>query len=186
MCIRKIPDQSHSTHASREPPRRHAPEATRRPPSVRLSLGVLAFGMLGACVSSSPHRASGQELLAIAPRDFAWHEVRLPQLQPGLNVAFLKGSFTDRGPLVFLFSMPAHYQLPMHFHDSDEDLIVLSGSLYIGGMDGRALGKASGILHHKGDTHRLPGKMTHWALTTNEAVVVEVHSEGPYQMHWVN
>jgi len=142
--------------------------------------------MLGACASSSPPKTSGGDLVSIAAHDFTWHEVRLAQLQPGLNVAFLKGSFTERGPLVYLFSMPAGYQLPMHFHDSDEDLIVLSGNLYIGGMDGRALGKANGVLHRKGDTHRLPAKVNHWALTGDDPVVVEVHSEGPYQMHWVN
>ena len=141
--------------------------------SAKPTLGCVLALILAACAGTSTHP------------QFVWHDVAIPQLRPGARIAFLQGDFATPGPLVFRLSLPPNYEFPAHYHDTDEELIVVDGSLYLGGMDGRAMSREAGMFHRAGAWHRLPAKTVHWAMTTDEPVIAEVRSTAPYAIHWL-
>jgi quercetin dioxygenase-like cupin family protein len=79
--------------------------------------------------------------------------------------------------------MPAGYKINPHYHPTDENVTVLSGTFQIGMGDKfdestmRALPAGGFVL--------LPAAMHHYAMAKT-AAVVQVHGMGPFQLTYVN
>jgi quercetin dioxygenase-like cupin family protein len=86
------------------------------------------------------------------------------------------GAFTIR------LKFPAGFRVPRHWHPSDEQVTLVSGDLTLsmGAMD-----DAAGATLAPGDYVDLPARMQHQASTQTGAVV-EIHSEGPFEIHYVD
>jgi len=154
--------------------------------AIRSLIWMVGFAVVTACVSEGPSPAGNEAASLSIPRDdLAWQDSVTPLNQPGMKIAVLKGNFQESGPLVFLVSLPAGYKIPTHWHDTDEDIVVLVGSIYMGGGDGKPMGKSDGIFYRKGGTHHLPAKTLHWFFTTDESVVIKIRSSGPFRTHWI-
>ena len=97
----------------------------------------------------------------------------------------LKGNLQQPGPFTLLTYTPPHYEIPAHWHDADEEIVVLSGSVYMGGGDGKPMNKSNGPLYKRGDRHHLPATTVHWLITGDEPTVLRISSAGPFGMHWV-
>ena len=97
----------------------------------------------------------------------------------------LRGSLQESGPFTLLTYAPPHYEIPAHWHDADEDIAVLSGSVYMGGGDGKPARRSNGPLFKRGDTHHLPATTVHWLMTSDDPAVLKISSPGPFGIHWV-
>jgi quercetin dioxygenase-like cupin family protein len=77
---------------------------------------------------------------------------------------------------------PAGYRVPRHWHPTDEQVTLISGdfNLSMGKKD-----EAMDAALAPGDYVNLPARMQHEA-STRDGAVVEIHSEGPFQIHYVD
>jgi Domain of unknown function (DUF4437) len=105
-------------------------------------------------------------------------------LPPGAQMAAVSGDPAKTGvPFVIRAKLPDGYKVPPHFHPSDENVTVLSGSLSIGMGDkwDEASMKALGAHGFA----RLPKGMHHFALAKG-ATEIQIHGVGPFGVTYVN
>ena len=65
-----------------------------------------------------------------------------PMLPPGAQIAVLAGNPTTTGRYTVRLKFPANYDIPAHSHPEDENVVVVSGELFMGlgtKMDKKAL-----------------------------------------------
>ena len=104
-------------------------------------------------------------------------------LPPGAQMAVLDGDPSQAMPITLRLKMPAGYQIPAHWHPTQEDATVLSGSLYVGMGD--VLSKTGSTLLKVGGFMPFGAKMNHF-IWTDEETVVEVHLNGPFEITYVD
>ena len=113
--------------------------------------------------------------------DLKWGDAP-PVLPKGAKVAVLNGDPFKPGQYTLRLMLPANAKIAPHWHSKDENLTVISGTLYLGmgdkmGADAHAL--------KSGGYHYLPAKTHHYAMA-KAATVVQVSGEGPFDITYVN
>jgi len=99
---------------------------------------------------------------------------------PGAQMVVLQGDPTKAGLYTIRLKFPAGYQMPLHWHDTEENLTVISGLLHIGiaptfdATNSKEIGALSFAV--------IPAKMKHTAWCDAETIV-QVHGVGPWNMH---
>ncbi|TMH16618.1 MAG: cupin domain-containing protein [Betaproteobacteria bacterium] len=78
---------------------------------------------------------------------------------------------------------PAGYKVAPHWHSQDENVTVISGTLYLGMGDN--LDTKSEHALSAGGFHFLPGKVHHYAFT-KVPTVIPVNTKGPFDMTYIN
>lgn len=106
-----------------------------------------------------------------------------PALPPGAQTAILSGNPMEAGPYTILAKLPADYKIPAHSHPADENLTILSGTLYMGMGD--KLDTASGKPLGVGGYALMPANMNHFVYTKEETVF-SVYGQGPIDFKYVN
>lgn len=104
-------------------------------------------------------------------------------LPPGAQIAVLDGDPGQAVQITLRLKMPAGYQIPAHWHPTQEDVTVLSGSLSVGMGD--VLSKTGATLLKPGGFMPFGAKMNHF-VWTDEATIVEVHLNGPFEITYVD
>jgi quercetin dioxygenase-like cupin family protein len=104
-------------------------------------------------------------------------------LPPGSKMTVLSGDPGQPGPFTARAHMPAGYRIPAHWHSTEENITVLSGSLGMGMGDkfdeaGLRELKAGGFAHMAPNTRHF--------LLTKEETVIQVHGVGPFSINYVN
>jgi quercetin dioxygenase-like cupin family protein len=102
---------------------------------------------------------------------------------PGVSVAVLSGDPEKPGPFVLRIKSPAGAKVPPHWHPTDENITVVSGTFAVGmgdAFDAKALKTVPA-----GSYLLLPREMRHFALSRTPTVV-QVHGTGPFQVNFVN
>jgi hypothetical protein len=79
--------------------------------------------------------------------------------------------------------MPAGYTIKPHWHPTDENVTVLSGTFSLG--MGEKFDKATMKDLPAGGFALLPAEMRHYAVAKT-AAVVQVHGQGPFALTYVN
>ena len=105
-----------------------------------------------------------------------------PVLPAGAQMAVLYGDPGKPGAFAIRLKAPAGYRVPRHWHPTDEQVTLISGdfNLSMGKKD-----EAMDAALAPGDYVNLPAQMQHEA-STQDGAVVEMHSEGPLQIHYVD
>ena len=123
----------------------------------------------------------GQEM-PVNTGDLQWGPA--PAVFPkGAEAAVLSGDPTKNDVYVLRLKMPANYQIPAHWHPTNEYVTVISGSFHIGMGD--KLDESKGIELRAGGFGVAPEHMNHYAWTSEETVV-QVHGQGPFALTYVN
>jgi len=143
---------------------------------IGLSLGC-------ALVALAPLAAMADDQAVIAQSStFKW--VAAPPTVPkGAQLAVLYGDPGKEGPFVIRLKFPSGYKVPAHSHPTDENVVVISGTLNFGMGDkldpkkGEAL-KAGGFIH-------MPKGMHHYGWASGETVV-QINGSGPFTINYVN
>lgn len=126
--------------------------------------------------------AAGDMPGPMQPEEIKWGAAP-PSLPAGVKIAVLVGDPASSGPIILRLKMPAGYAIPAHWHPTDENVTVVSGTLGLG-MGDKLDRKKSTVLR-AGGFAVAPAKMNHFAWTRTGAVV-EISLMGPFGITYVN
>lgn len=120
--------------------------------------------------------------MVVLPDDLKWGDAP-PVLPRGAKVAVLAGDPSKEGPFTIRLMAPDGYMVPAHWHPTDENVTVISGSFGIGLGD--KLDKDKVRFLPPGSYVRLTKEERHFAVMKGETVI-QVHGTGPFTLTYVN
>ena len=106
-----------------------------------------------------------------------------PMLPAGAQIAVLVGDPTKAGPYTVRLKFPANYDIQAHSHPTDENVVVVSGTLFTG--MGTKLDKKAGSALGVGGFALMPANVNHFAYTKGETTIV-LYGQGPVEFKYVN
>jgi quercetin dioxygenase-like cupin family protein len=118
----------------------------------------------------------------LQPNEIKWSPVP-PVLPAGAQMAVLSGDPAGIGLVTLRLRMPPGYQIPPHWHPTDEHVTVISGTLALGMGD--TLDRKHSKILRAGGYAVAPASMHHFAWTKTGGIV-EVSLIGPFAITYVN
>jgi len=115
-------------------------------------------------------------------RDLTWGDVP-PGLPAGGKMAVIAGDPGKPGPFALRVQMPAGYRIAAHWHPTDEQLTILSGTVGLGMGDKFDAAALTDL--PSGGYAMLPANMRHF-LMTKSAATLQVNGMGPFAIIYVN
>ncbi len=134
---------------------------------------------LGACLSAPAWAA---EYNAVMPPDIKWADT--PSIGPGVKSAVIDGDPKSSGPFVMRLKVPPKTKIGVHTHPADENVTVLSGTLYFAAGDkfdtkmAKSFGPGSYFSIGKGAPM--------FAYTGDKEAVIQLHGNGPWGITYLN
>ncbi len=126
-------------------------------------------------------------LLAVAPAIQAQAALKwgpAPAVFPrGARMAIVSGDPSKAEMFTAELAMPSGYQIPPHFHPTDEVVVVKKGTLLVGMGDKFDASKAKPM--KAGDKGTVPAKTHHFAAAQG-ATFISVTAMGPFALTYVN
>ena len=120
--------------------------------------------------------------MVVLPDDLKWGDA--PSVLPrGAKVAVLAGDPSKEGPFTIRLMAPDGYTVPAHWHPTDENVTVISGSFGIGLGDKVDKDKVRYL--PAGSYVRLTKEERHFAVMKGETVI-QVHGTGPFTLTYVD
>jgi quercetin dioxygenase-like cupin family protein len=101
----------------------------------------------------------------------------------GARMAVVSGDPSKPGPFTVDLAFPAGYRIAPHWHPSDENVVVKSGTLLVG-MGDKADRKAMKTMK-KGESGSIKANMHHYAAARGRTTI-EVSATGPFAMTYVD
>lgn len=138
------------------------------------SLMVLC-GIAGAQEAKPAH-------VLMAPADMKWGDAP-PVFEKGMSLAVVSGDPGKAGPFVVRAKFPAGFKIQPHWHPTDENVTVLSGTMAVGmgeKFDTTVMKELS-----EGGFVMLPAEMRHFAMAKTDATI-QIHGQGPFTLTYVN
>jgi anti-sigma factor ChrR (cupin superfamily) len=155
---------------------------------VVLAAAAIAVGTAGAQTApkakpaAKPAAAAPKHVMVAAP-DVKWGPGP-PSLPPGAQMAVLDGDPAVAGkPFVIRAKLPDGYRVAPHWHPTDENVSVLSGT-FSAGM-GDTFNEGSMTALGPGGYAKMPKMMHHYAMAKGETII-QVHGMGPFGVTYVN
>jgi quercetin dioxygenase-like cupin family protein len=139
--------------------------------------GIILVGIGGAALAED-HKAK-----AVTADSLQWGPAP-PVLPKGVQIAVLAGDPGKKGPFVVRLKIPAGLKVPAHQHPSAEGVTVISGDFRFGMGDKLDESKAEKL--GPGGFVDLPANMNHFAFSGGGEVIVQINSEGPFEIKYVN
>jgi hypothetical protein len=149
---------------------------------IGVASSVVGLAVFGVAVADDKHAAAEGGMTAVAPKDVKWVEgpASLPK---GAKVAVIYGDPSKPALFVMRVKMPASYKIAPHWHPADENVTVLSGTLFMG--HGDKLDTATGTPVPAGGFMSMPAKAHHYAYTKKEAIL-QISSMGPWAINYLD
>jgi len=148
--------------------------------TTRLAVVALVAVLLGPAAGGQ--HADETKHVAVKPDALQWGPAP-PGLPAGSQVAVLSGDPTKAGPYVMRAKMPDGYTVSPHWHPTDENITVLSGTFLIG--EGESFDASKLEEMPAGSFVRMPKTMRHFAKFKGETVI-QLHGTGPFEITYVN
>jgi ketosteroid isomerase-like protein len=130
---------------------------------------------------AAPAAKPSQQVM-VGTADIKWGDAP-PVLPAGAKAAILAGDPSQPAPYVLRLQMPAGYKIAPHWHPTDENVTVISGTFALG--MGEKFDQAAMKNLPAGGVAVLPADMRHFAMATT-STVVQVHGMGPFVITYVN
>lgn len=146
-----------------------------------LPLGWLLAAALSLAVAA-PAVAQKHDHMAINPADVQWGPAPT-FLPPGAEIAVLDGNPHEKGQITLRLRFPADYEIPAHWHPTQENVTVLQGTLYAGYGD--EIDRENSVALTPGGYMAIPAHSNHFVWTKDEAVV-QVDILGPFAIYYVD
>lgn len=118
--------------------------------------------------------------LRITPDELRWGPGRVP----GHDIAPLIGASNKPGAYVERVRFPAQTISQPHSHPEDRSYTVISGTWFVGYGDSYEPGKLKAL--PPGSFYTEPANVSHFWLTKDEAVVVQISGSGPSATRFVD
>jgi len=153
-------------------------------------MGKLFVFALVVALTCAGRVAAAQEHSLLLPDDLTWQplprEWFIGTLPAGVvirgQVAIVHGDPNKAGePFIIRLKSPGNSVLPVHWHEFDENITVLSGVWCVG--TGDTIDPKACKDMTAGSFIFMPKHMHHWAVTKDN--IVEVHGIGPFRAHLV-
>jgi quercetin dioxygenase-like cupin family protein len=145
-----------------------------------MSSCVLATMVLAG--AARPGAAGEGAHVMVTPSAIKWGDAP-PVLPSGAKLAVLYGDPGKPELYILRLKMPAGYKIAPHWHPTDENVTVVSGSFAMGMGD--KLDAAKVQVLPAGSFAVMPAKTNHYAMAKGETVV-EVSGVGPFALTYVN
>jgi hypothetical protein len=142
--------------------------------TVRIRLVLYALIAIGLSYAAGSLAQDAKGSSVLTPSDLRWSE---SPRAPGVATAPLLGDPTKAGPYVFRAKYPPNTVNRPHHHPGDEEITVLSGTLYFG--DGMAMEEEKTRVLPAGSYIAVPAKSWHFLFTKSEGVELEIRGLGP-------
>jgi quercetin dioxygenase-like cupin family protein len=139
---------------------------------------TVVLGITGGAVLAQDHKAN-----AISADSVKWGPAP-PMLPKGVQIAVLAGDPGKKGPFVVRLKIPPGLKVPAHQHPTDEVVTVISGDFRFGMGDKLDESKAEKL--GPGGFVDLPANMNHFAFSGGGEVIVQINSEGPFEIKYAN
>jgi quercetin dioxygenase-like cupin family protein len=104
-------------------------------------------------------------------------------LPPAAHIAVVAGDPTTAGRYTIRLLFPPNYDIPAHSHPGDENVVVVSGELFMG--MGTRLEKKAGVGLGVGGFALMPAHVNHFAYTKTETTIL-LYGVGPVDFKYVN
>ena len=123
-----------------------------------------------------------EEYTAVMPSDIKWNDA--PSIGPGAKTAVIEGDPKSPGSFVMRLKVPPKTKIGVHTHPADENVTVLSGTLYFAATDkfdtkaAKPFGPGSYFSIGKGKPM--------FAYTTDKEAVLQLHGNGPWGLTYLN
>lgn len=122
------------------------------------------------------------ELIQLLPSDLKWGE---NSLLHGLQITTLLGNAEVAQPYVERTKIPAHFKIMPHLHPNPFRMVtVLSGTFYFAVGDEFDESKLQAF--PAGSFFTEPENIPHYAMTKDEAVVLQLYAIGPTGTEFIN
>ncbi len=148
---------------------------------MKSTLLALALG-LALAIPTPSASASPSTHVMINPVQVKWGAPP-PAFRPGARFAVISGDPGTAGPFTVRLKLPAGFRISPHWHPTDENVTVISGTFSLGMGD--KFDRASTTTLTAGGYALLPAEMRHFAWTRGGATV-QVHGTGPFVLNYVN
>ena len=106
-----------------------------------------------------------------------------PMLPPGASVEVLAGNPSQSVPVTLRVRVPEGYRIPPHSHPTDENVVILSGTVGFGMGD--KLDTSAVKLLRVGGYALMPAGMNHYAYAKTAASLI-LYAQGPIEFKYVN
>jgi quercetin dioxygenase-like cupin family protein len=135
--------------------------------AVGLALGLSGF--MAAPVSAA-------EYTAVMQKDIKWQDA--PSIGPGAKTAVIDGDPKSSALFVMRLKVPPKTTIKLHTHPANENVTVLSGTLYFAASDkfDPKIAKAFG----PGSYFSIAQGKPMFAYTKDKEAVVQLHGNGPW------
>lgn len=136
-----------------------------------LGLGALMATPIGAA-----------EYTAVMPSDIKWNDA--PSIGPGAKTAVIDGDPKSSGSFVMRLKLPPKSKIGVHTHPSDENVTILSGTLYFAAGDkfdakaAKPFGPGSYFSIGKGKPM--------FAYTKDKETVIQLNGIGPWGLTYLD
>jgi quercetin dioxygenase-like cupin family protein len=155
----------------------------------RLRLIVLVSAILigislGIAQSKKPISKEGLvHHTLLAPEEMKWGPAP-PGLPAGAELAVVSGDPSKEGlPFTMRAKFPDGYQVPPHWHPTDENVTVIQGTINLG--EGDKFDRSATKALPAGSFAVMPKGMHHFAWANGETIV-QIHGIGPFAITYVN
>ena len=147
-------------------------------------LSIATVVAILTCGSLAVTHAQTRAHVLQTPGEATWGPAP-PFVPAGAQIAVLSGDPGKAAPYSLRFKLPASYSVPAHSHPTDENVVVVTGSLTFGMGDKLVKGPANKALG-SGSYALMPANMNHFAYTTSRETVIILYGTGPVEFKYVN
>ena len=119
---------------------------------------------------------------AVMTPDVKWMDA--PTIGRGAKTAIIDGDPKSTGPFVLRLKVPPKSTIGVHTHPADENVTVLSGTLYFAA--GEKFDAKSAKAFGPGSYFSIAKGKPMFAYTTNQETVVQIHGNGPWGITYLD
>jgi quercetin dioxygenase-like cupin family protein len=144
---------------------------------------ILMFTLITTTISafSASFAADSPTALLLTPEQIQFHPA--PGFPKGAQIVLMRGDLSQPVPYTIRFKLPDGYVIPPHWHSTDEEVTVLSGTLNVGMAETVDKSKATAL--SAGGYQVVPAKAHHFVYATGETVF-QLDGMGPRTTTFVN
>lgn len=148
----------------------------------KIALAVLTFLLVvvgGSAPAASAGHAAGP--IVVIPSAVKWMPGTGP-VPPTVGVAVLEGDPSKSGEYTIRLKMPDGAKFRPHWHDNQERVTVISGTLLVG--IGSTFNASKMIALPAGSYGSIPAGLRHYAMAKGDTVI-QINGEGPRSMTYL-
>ena len=142
---------------------------------IKVVLTLVALAAFGLAQEKTTH-------IVLTADEVKWGPAP-PSVPKGVQLAVVSGNPGASGPFVIRLKIPAGQKIAPHWHPTDENVTVISGTVAFG--MGEKFNQAALKNLAAGGYALMPAEMRHFAMAKT-AVILQVHGTGPFVLNYVN